>query len=197
MNHFPAPINLATQPFRRERALGAVLVAGCTLLTLSLVVFTILYLHERHQAAALKATIHKDQAQLAQLQRQQAQFQGVLGKPANVDVLSKSVFYNELIARRAVSWTRVLDDLGKVMPYNVRLVSMRLPQVAPEEEGARNHIQLDMTVGAEQPQAVLDLLNKLQQSPVFGPSTLISQTPPSQNDPQFHYRVSVPYVQAL
>ena len=36
---------------------------------------------------------------------------------------------NELIERKSISWTRIFADLEKVMPYNLRLVSVRLPEV--------------------------------------------------------------------
>ena len=131
MNASPAAINLASQPFRRERARTALLAAVCSVLVLSLIVFTALIFKERRQASELRRTINGERSQLAQLSRVQAQFQGVIGKPGNADVFSKSVFYNELIARRAVSWTRVFEDLGKVMPYNVRL-GFRSVAASPE-----------------------------------------------------------------
>jgi type IV pilus assembly protein PilN len=195
MNASPAAINLASQPFRRERARTALLAAVCSVLVLSLIVFTALIFKERRQASELRRTINGERSQLAQLSRVQAQFQGVIGKPGNADVFSKSVFYNELIARRAVSWTRVFEDLGKVMPYNVRLVSLRLPQVAAEDAGGTNHVQLDMTVGSEQPQAVLELFKRLQSSGLFGAPYIVSQDAPTENEPLFRYRMSVPYVQ--
>lgn len=195
MNTPPAGINLATRPFRRERAQVAARIAGCLLLTLSLLVLVVMVVRERRHASALRRTIAEERVQLERVASEQSRYQAVLGKPGNVDVFSESVFYNELIARRGVSWTRVFDDLGRVLPESVRLVSVRLPQVAAESEGGTNHVQLDMVVGASQPQAVLDLLRQLEASPLFGAATVLSQQPPAQNDPLFRYRVSVPYVQ--
>ena len=188
-------INLASQPFGRERAQTVLLGAVCSVLALSLLLFIALILQERSQASALRKTIGGEQRQLSVLERRQSQFQGVIARPTNADVFSKSVFYNQLIARRAVSWTRVFEDLGKVMPRNVQLVSVRLPQVAAEDEGGRNHIELDMFVGTQQPQSIVTFLKDLQQSNLFGPAVISSQTPPTQNDPLFRYRLSVPYVQ--
>lgn len=195
MTRAPIGINLASQPFGRERAHTVLLAAVCSVLTVSLLVFVALILKERRQASALHKTIKIEQQQLAVLERRQSQFQGVIAKPANADVFSKSVFFNQLIARRSVSWTRVFDDLGKVMPRNVQLVSVRLPQVAPEDEGDKNHIELEMFVGTQQPQSIVTFLKTLQQSNLFGPAVISSQTPPTQNDPLFRYHLSVPYVQ--
>jgi Tfp pilus assembly protein PilN len=195
MNAQRTGINLASQPFGRERAEMAVLAALCSVLTISLVVFLALIIQDRRQVSTLRKSIRSQQQQLTALDRQQNQFQGVIARPANADVFSKSVFYNQLIARRAVSWTRVFDDLERLMPPTIQLVSLRLPQVAAENEGDRNHVELVMLVGTQQPQAILTLTKRLQESSLFGPVEFSSQTPPTQNDPLFRFQLSVPYVQ--
>ncbi len=195
MNLSKAPINLASHPFKRERAEIALLAAICAVLTVSLLVFTGLILGDRAQVSTLRESIRNDQRMLTAIDRQQAHSQNIIGRPDNADVFAKSVFYNELIARRAVSWTRVFDDLARVMPASVQLISLRLPQVAAENEGGRNHIELDMLVGTREPQAIMPLFKKLQESPLFGAAELSSQTPPTQNDPLFRFRLTVPYVQ--
>lgn len=195
MNSFRVPINLASQPFRRERTELAMLASICAILTISAFVFIGLILHDRSHVSALRRSIQSDRRSLAAVEQQQAKSQSVIIRPANADVFSKSVFYNELIARRAVSWTRVFDDLTRIMPPNVQLISLRLPQVAAENQGDRNHVELDLLVGTQQPQAIMPLFKKLEESPLFGPAELSSQTPPSQNDPLFRFRLTVPYVQ--
>ncbi|HEX6545331.1 MAG TPA: hypothetical protein VF023_03415 [Bryobacteraceae bacterium] len=189
------PINLASQPFRRERAELALLASIGVALAISLLVFVVLILQDRSDVSVIRKRIRADQQTLAAVERQQAESQKVIVQPDNADVFSKSVFYNQLIARRAVSWTRVFDDLTRILPADVQLIALRLPQVAPENSGDKNHVELDMLVGARQPQAIMPLLKKLQESPLFGPAEMSSQSPPTQNDPLFRYRLSVPYVQ--
>lgn len=188
-------INLASQPFGRERAQIAMLTGVCVVLSLSLCVFAALIVKERAQVSTLHRTIRVEQQQLARLDRQQNQFQSVIARPANADVFSKSVFYNELIARRAVSWTRVFEDLGHVMPRNVQLVSLRLPQVVASSDRDKNHIELNMLVGTQQPAAFLTLMKNFESSSLFGAPSMQSQQPPTQNDPLFRYTLTVPYVQ--
>ena len=65
-------------------------------------------------------------------------------RPENAEVLERSLFLNTLIDRKAISWTKIFEDLEKVMPYNVRLVSVRLPAV-----DSNNQVLLDMVVGAK------------------------------------------------
>jgi type IV pilus assembly protein PilN len=192
-----AALNLASQPFRRERAANIAFLALCLGLTCSLLALAVLILHERAQAADLRRTINHQQADLNRLEREQSQYTTVLGKPENADVFATSVFLNELIARRSVSWTRAFADLEKIMPYNVRLVTVRLPQVPGQDVGSENHIQLDMIVGTDKPEAVRDLLKRLQGSPLFGSAELMNSAPPTQNDPLYRYRITVAYAQKL
>jgi hypothetical protein len=193
----PSSLNLASQPFRRERAQNAAYALIAAVLACTLVVLVILILHARAAAADLRRVIDTERRELLRHQRDEAQFAGVLAKPANADVFSTSVFLNELIARRAVSWTRVFEDLETVMPSNVRLMGIRLPQIPTEDASGTNHLQLDMVVASDRPDAVIDLLKKLQQSSLFGAAAVVTQQPPTQNDPLYKYRVTVGYAQKL
>jgi type IV pilus assembly protein PilN len=190
-------INLASHPFRRERAENALYVLICTALACSLLVLVSLVMSARSQAADLRLRIDAENRQLHDLQKQSTRFSTVLSRPENADVFARSVFLNELIARRAVSWTRVFKDIEEVMPSNMRLMGVRLPQVAAEQSTEVNHIELEMTVGTDRPEALIELLRHLQASPLFGAAQVVSQNPPSQNDPLFKYRLNVAYVQKL
>jgi type IV pilus assembly protein PilN len=192
-----AQINLASQPFRRERAQTAALAVTSTLLGCSLVLLAGLIIHGRAQAADLRRQIEAQTATLARIEREQRRFSAVLSKPENADIFSKSVFLNELIARRSVSWTRVFKDMEGVMPANMRLLGIRLPQVGAGDTDGVNRVQLDMFVGATQPEAVIGLLKNLAKSSVFGSASVANQNPPSQNDPLYKYRVTVAYAQKL
>ncbi len=193
----PTAINLASQPFRRERAQNAAFALLCIALTCSLAVLISLIFHARAQAADLRRGINADTTELRRLQKEQAQFSRVLAKPENEDVFAKNVFLNELIARRAVSWTRVFKDLGTVMPSDMRLVGVRLPQVAAEDGSSTNRVQLDMEVGADRPDVIIELLKRLQTSQLFGAAKMVAQQPPTQNDRLYRYRVTVEYAQKL
>ncbi len=191
------PINLASNPFRRERADNAAYIAVCALLLCSLAVLTGLVLHARSEASELRRTIDRQAARLTLLRRQESSFSAVLSKPENAGTFAYSAFLNQLIVRRSVSWTRVFQDLGKVMPTNVRLVGIRLPQVDSIDEASGGRVELDMNVGTTQPEAIIGLFKNLEKSPMFGPASLVSQNPPGQNDPLYKYRITVPYDQKL
>jgi hypothetical protein len=98
---------------------------------------------------------------------------------------------NTLIQRKGISWTRIFNDLEKVMPHDVRLVSVR-----PQLNGP-NDLLLEMDLGAPSPDSVVNFLMQLESSPLFGSTTIRSSRPPSQTDPLYRYTVSVSYAQKL
>jgi hypothetical protein len=153
-------------------------------------VFTIV--SERHQAADIRIAIDRENATLRTIAAQQTKLNATLRKPENAEVLERSLFLNTLIDRKAISWTKIFADLEKVMPYNVRLVSVRLPQV-----DSNNQVLLDMVVGAKDVGPILDLLKHLEGAPQFGPYSVQTSTPPSQTDPYYRYHVTVSYAQKL
>lgn len=154
------PINLATEPFRRDRPMlvgsAAIAIALCALLIFQVV--TIVSGHR--QAADIRIAIDRESAQIRSIAAQQAKLNATLRKPENAEVLERSLFLNSLIDRKAISWTKIFADLEKVMPYNVRLVSVRLPAV-----DSNNQVLLDMVVGAKDVAPILELLKHLEGSP--------------------------------
>ena|SRR4051794_20830331 len=197
MNRSLAAINLASQPFRRERAQNVVLGLACALLLCSFLAGLSLVFSERAKAESIRREIASEQAELQRFRRDEGGFASFLAKPDNAEVFSRNVFLNELIARRAVSWTVVFRDLEKTLPANMRLEGLRLPQVSGQDATGTNRVLLDMIVGTAQPETFIELLKRLQQSPLFGAAQVLGQQPPTQNDPLFRFRVTVAYAQKL
>jgi hypothetical protein len=130
--------------------------------------------------------------QLLAVSAEQAQIEQALRQPANAEVFQRSLMLNALVERKSISWTRIFADLESVMPYNVLLIQVRLPQI-----NTRQEVSLDMTVGSKDPFPVQDFLNKLAESPLFGPVAVHDWVPPSQTQPLYQYRLSVDYAQKL
>jgi hypothetical protein len=186
------PINLATEPFRRDRPMLAGAAAIAILLGLLLVFQVFNIVSGRRQAADIRIALNRENAQLRAIAAQQAKLNATLRKPENAEVLERSLFLNTLIDRKAISWTKIFADLEKVMPYNVRLVSVRLPAV-----DSNNQVLLDMVVGAKDVEPILELFKRLEASPQFGNASVQTSTPPSQTDPFYRYHVTVSYAQRL
>jgi len=185
------PINLASEPFRRDRAMivASSVLAGMLVLTLGLLIALIV--NERHQKRDVLEATAQAEAQLAKIATEQASIEAAMRKPENADVLERSAFLNTLIARKGVSWTKLFADLESVMPHNVRLVAIR-PQTDPQ-----NNIQLDMTVGSQTMEPVVDLLKRMEASGIFSVPSVANCLPPSQSEPLSRCRVSVNYAQKL
>jgi hypothetical protein len=184
------PINLASQPFRRDRALLAGSIAVSLLLTVTLGVLITLAMADDRQMADTRAEIANLNAALRTLNAEQAQLDAVLRKPENAEVLERSAFLNELLARKGISWTRIFADLEKALPHNVRII-----QIHPLVD-ARNRVMLDMQVGSESPEPVIKMFQTMAQAPFGKPEIKLQQTP-TQAEPLFRYRLSVEYAQKL
>ena len=186
------PINLATEPFRRDRPMLVASAALALVLAILLGFAVTAIISAKHQGADIHVTIDRLNNQLRGISAEQAKLNALLRLPENAEVLDRSRFLNTLIDRKGISWTKLFADLEKVVPYNVRLVSVRLPEVDSE-----NRVLLDMVVGAKDEQPILELLRHLEAAPQFGETNLQSGTPPSQTDPFFRYHVVVNYAQKL
>jgi Tfp pilus assembly protein PilN len=186
------PINLASEPFRHDRpmlaASGACAIALAGLL--GLLVFLIL--SGRARARDNREGVAQLTAQLDAATLEQAQIEQLLRQPANAQVFQRSLMLNALVERKSISWTRIFADLESVMPYNVRLIQVRLPQI-----NSRQEVSLDMTVGAADWVPVSEFLHQLEASPLFGPVVVHDFVPPSQTQPLYQYRLSVDYAQKL
>lgn len=186
-----AGINLASEPFRRDRPMIAGSVAVGAMLVGLLAMLVILASSERSRAAESRQSIARTEAQLRSIAQERAKLDALLRQPQNAEVLDRSVFLNALLSRKGVSWTRIFADLEQVTPPNVRLITVR-PQI-----NSSNSLLLDMVVGSQSAESVLNFVMQLEASTVFGKTTVHTTLPPSQTDPLYRSRVSVNYAQKL
>ncbi len=185
------PVNLASEPFVGTRRIVAGAAAAAVLLTGSLALLISLCMVESGQTAEMQQTIERLNARVKALAAEQARAEATLRRPENAAVLERSVFLNQLLYTKGISWTRLFDDLEKVLPHNVRLVSIR-PQVT-----GQNQVLLDMVVGAESEAPVIQFLVRLENSPQFGMATPHNRMPPTQSEPLLRWRFSANYRQNL
>jgi Tfp pilus assembly protein PilN len=185
------PINLASQPFRRKRAIAAASIAASVALAATLAGQIWLVMMDRARLADARREVNQLNRQIREARVKQAELEAVLRKPGNEEVLERSVFINKLLYRKSISWTRIFADLERTIPYNVRIISIR-----PSVNG-QSQVTLDMNVGAESPEPIIDLLKALESSPLFGSLYQHSISPPSQSEPLYRCHVSVNYAQKL
>lgn len=154
-------INLASRPYEDARqfwmrwgtALGVLGVLTLILLVLDITGFVGTH-HDRVVMAQTRALI-------ADRDRTRAEADRVLNLPENRTMRDQSRYLNELIERKAFSWTRVLENLEKVMPSRVHLVS-----ISPELD-ENNELSLKMTVASDSYDRAIELQRRLEESRRF------------------------------
>lgn len=185
------PINLASQPFRRDRAMVAASISVSILLVATLGALISLILLDRSQLAEVRGDLGRLNRQIRTVTAEQAKLDAVLRRPENTEVLDRSLLLNQLIYRKGISWTKILEDLGSVLPYNVQVMNIR-PFVNKD-----NKVTLDMQVAANTQGAIIEFLKALESSSLFEEASAPSSQAPSQNEPLFRSRVLVNYAQKL
>jgi len=185
-------INLASEPFRRDR-LMLMASAACALVLVALLgVLFLLIVTERSRQTETRTAVAKLNSDLRAITAEQTRLDSTLRQPMNAEVLERSLLLNSLIQRKSISWTKLFADIEGVKPDNVRLIQVRLPQI-----NSRNEVTLDMEAGAQNPGQMIEFLKHLQESPLFGPTNTSRISPPTQNEPLWRYRVMVSYAQKL
>jgi type IV pilus assembly protein PilN len=162
-------INLASQPYEDARqfwmrwgtAVGAV-----GLLTLILLALDVTgWINARRDRAA----IAQKQAMIADRDQLRANAERILNLPENRSTRDQSQFLNELIERKAFSWTRVLENLEKVMPPRVHLMSIN-PQLDED-----NQLGLKMTVAGDSRDRAIELARRMEESRRFSQTNIIAE----------------------
>ena len=184
-------LNLATRPFGRTRLLWLLSgISGAVLVTAAAWLLTV-YFQENEISPELLTQERQLRSELSTLSAKERRLRATLEEPANGDVLERSLFLNELLYRKGISWTRTFADLERILPPRVQMFQIR-PQVTADHK-----VLLEMQVGAESPKDFIELLKVLESSDLFGAADLRGNSPPTENQPLFRYQLMVSYDQQL
>src|SRR5580700_10625850 len=162
------PINLASVPFRRNRGMFVGSAFAGLLLVVTLVVLVSLSSTERREKRETQTVLDRVNRQLNSLRSEQIKLDAQMRQPGNEVALDRIVLLNELIRLKATSWTKIFSDLEKVLPPNVRILSIR-PSI-----NARDEVSLDMQVAADSPEPISTFIVNLEGSDTFGSVTVSS-----------------------
>ena len=168
-------INLATKPYEDARQFWARWGLGVALLGLVTVALLGLAVHGWIDAGRDRQTIRELQREITQRDTERAQAQAYLNLPANRSTRDQSQFLNSMIERKGFSWTRVFEDLERVMPVNLHVVSLR------PEMNEQNQLILAMKVAGENRSGALELVHHMEQSPHFQSAQLKSESSGTEN----------------
>jgi Tfp pilus assembly protein PilN len=154
-------INLASQPYEDARQFWTswgTLVGAMALFTLVLLTTTGLgWVSARRDRNAMS----DKRAKIAECDRIRAEDEAFLNRPENRNTRDTSQFLNELIERKAFSWTRVLESLEDVMPGRVHLVSIH-PELDED-----NQLGLKMAIAGDSRDKAIELARRMEESGRF------------------------------
>ncbi len=163
-------INLASQPYedahrfwlRWGPAMAAMGILTLLLLTLAVTGW--------FTARRDRATIAQMRAGIADRDGIRGQAEEFLNRPENRTTRDESQALNQLIERKSFSWTRVLEDLEKVMPARVHLVSIN-PDLDDE-----NQLALKMVVAGDSREKAIELAQRMEESRRFAQTIITSES---------------------
>jgi type IV pilus assembly protein PilN len=184
-------LNLATRPYEDAREFwiqwGSA-VGLLALLTVGLLGWTV---HGWMNAGRDRHAIAELQAQIHERDTERASAQAYLEMAANRSTRDQSQFLNGLIQRKAFSWTRVFEELEKVMPNSVHVVSLR-PEI--NEQG---QLQLDMKLVADTRTPAVELVHRMESSQHFQNPQLVQEQTAGENGSAVVATVATIYVPDL
>src|SRR5579862_2532400 len=163
-------INLASQPYEDARqfwmrwgtAVGAFGLLTLILLTLDITGWV--------NARRDRATIAQQKAMIAKRDEARANAERILNRPENRTTRDESQFLNQLIERKAFSWTRVLENLEKVMPPRLHVVSIS-PQLNDD-----NELALKMNVAGDSRDRAVELERRMEESRRFAQTQITRES---------------------
>ena len=185
-------INLASQPYQDAREFwlrwGTALAASC-ILSLALLVSTVTGWSNARRDRTTIAELRQKIAQRDQLRAQAEEF---LNRPENRTTRDESQIINALIERKAFSWTRLLEDMEKVMPPGVHLVSIQ-PKLDVE-----NQLAVKMIVAGSSRDRAIELAHRMEESRHFTQTSIEKEAyAQSQNGDSVQFDIAAIYVPEL
>jgi type IV pilus assembly protein PilN len=160
-------INLASRPYEDARQFWmrwGTAVGALGLLTLILMTLVITgFVNARRDRQA----ISEKRALIAQRDQLRTQAQQFLNRPENRTTRDDSRFLNQLIERKAFSWTKVLESLERVMPPRVHVVS-----ISPELN-EDNQLALKMVVAGDSRDRAIELARRMEESRRFAQTAIL------------------------
>jgi type IV pilus assembly protein PilN len=162
-------INLASRPYEDARQFwlrwGTALVAAGAL-TLFLVAATFTgWLNARRDHAQIADL----RSQIAERDQRRQRAEEFLNRPENRTTRDESEFLNDLIDRRSFSWTHVLEDLEKVMPARLHLVSIH-PELDED-----NQLKVKMMVAGDSRERAIELARRMEDSRRFSQTYIYTE----------------------
>lgn len=154
-------LNLASKPYRDYRPIWAVAAVMAVLSGILLVNNAQTAYRYFVNTKTTRAEIERLQRGAGEESRRARQLQNDILRFDRKTLNIQTRFINAQIAERAFSWSRLLDQLERIVPHDVRLVSLN-QSVTPD-----GPTHLTMVCLAKSPNGMVELLRRLQRDPHF------------------------------
>lgn len=163
-------INLATHRYEDARQFWIRWGTGLGLLGIGTLALLIVTFTNWWDARIDHKKISDLEAQIAERDKERASAEGLLNKPENRSMRDKSQYLNELIARKTFSWTRAFEDMERVMPPRLHLVSLQ-PQLNDD-----NQLVIKMIVAGDSADHAIELVRRMEESQHFRETRIDTQS---------------------
>jgi type IV pilus assembly protein PilN len=167
-------INLATRPYEDSRQFWLRWGSGLGILGLATIILIFTALSGWYNARLDRQKISDLRAKIAERDKEKTDAEAILNRAENRSIRDRSQYLNALITRKAFSWTRALQDLERVMPSRLHVVSIK-PELNED-----NQLALKMVVAGDSRDQALELVKRMEESKTFRQTEIYSETQSAQ-----------------
>lgn len=186
-------INLASQPYEDSRRFWTYWGTGLGLLLLATAFLIYLAIMGFLNAGKDRAQIARLKQEIAAYDQEKSHAAAVLAQPQNRTLRERSRFLNALFQRKAFSWTQVFEDLERVMPPRLHVVSIH-PDMSKD-----NNLEIRLVVAGDSRDQALDLVRKMEASNHFKQTYIATerQSEPNDNRDRVEFEIGALYVPSV
>lgn len=163
-------INLASQKYEDVRMFVSRAGKATAAMAVFTLVLAVLAWFNYSSSRSSGAHIRQLEQKINDLKQQRDNAVRVENLPENRVVMDENNYWNRQIKRRGFSWTQLFNDLQKIMPGRVYVISVA-PELTPD-----NQLKLKMTIGGESSEDLNTLVKKMEGSQKFRHTELKTQT---------------------
>lgn len=162
-------INLATRPYQDSQRFYITWLPLLALLAVAAVASSVYAYRHYEDSRSAQRQLADKQHQMSQLEKELADARTTLDAPQNSGTRDQAQFINELFARKAFSWTKVLADLETVMPDGVQVLSIK------PETTSDGQFHFLLTVAADRREDAIELERRMEESPRFVDPAILNE----------------------
>jgi hypothetical protein len=167
-------INLATHAYEDARQFWTRWGIGVAVLGVVTLALLITAITGWYNARLDRKKISDLRAQIAEREQEKSAAEALLNRPENRAMREKSQYLNELITRKAFSWTKAIESLERLMPAKIHLVSIQ-PELNED-----NQLAIKMVVAGDSTERAIELVRRMEESKYFRDTRIQSTTQTSQ-----------------